>query len=58
MPQPTTQWQAKRDAKIRDEEEKYRSRQFYMLLLKADKARLLSLQNNQQSNSEQRGKTA
>ncbi|OGW85722.1 MAG: hypothetical protein A3C35_02275 [Omnitrophica bacterium RIFCSPHIGHO2_02_FULL_46_11] len=49
LPHITTQGQAKRDAKIRDEEGKYRLRQFYMILLKADKARLLALQNKQQT---------
>lgn len=49
MKQNTTQGQTKRDAKIQDEEGKYRLRQFYMILLKADKARLLSLQKDQRT---------
>ena len=49
MTQKITQRQIKRDAKIQDDEEKYRLRQFYMILLKADKARLLSLQKGQQT---------
>lgn len=39
-----TQRQIKRDAKIQDEDQKYRLRQFYKILLQIDKARLLSLQ--------------
>lgn len=53
MTQNTTQRQTKRDAKIQDEEGKYRLRQFYMILLKADKARLLSLQKGRQTDSDQ-----
>ena len=53
LTQNTTQRQTKRDAKIQDEEGKYRLRQFYMILLKADKARLLSLQKDRQTDSDQ-----
>lgn len=58
MPHITTQGQAKRDAKIRDEEGQYRLRQFYMILLKADKARLLALQNQKQSDNQKSEKSA
>jgi len=51
LTQNTTQRQTKRDAKIQDEEGKYRLRQFYMILLKADKARLLSLQKDRRTDS-------
>ncbi len=57
MPHITTHGQAKRDAKIRDEEGQYRLRQFYMILLKADKARLLALQNKQQVDNDQSKKS-
>jgi len=53
----TTQRQIKRDARIQDEEEEYRLRQFYMILLKADKARLLSLQKASQTDRGQSSKT-
>ena len=54
MTQKITQRQTKRDAKIQDDEEKYRLRQFYMILLKADKARLLSLQKDQRTDGDKR----
>jgi hypothetical protein len=41
-----TRRQITREAKIQDEDQKYRLRQFYKILLQADKARLLSLQTN------------
>ncbi len=42
-----TRRQINREAKIQDEDQKYRLRQFYKILLQADKARLLSLQRDQ-----------
>lgn len=44
--QSINQRRATRDAKIQDEEAKYRMQQFYMILLKADKARLLSMEKS------------
>jgi len=58
LTQNTTQRQTKRDAKIRDEEGKYRLRQFYMILLKADKARLLALEEDKKTDREQRPKAS
>lgn len=46
MPHIKTKWRADRDAKIKNDEEKYRLEQFYMILLKADKAKLLSMSEN------------
>ena len=58
MTQNTNQRQTKRDAKIQDEEGKYRLRQFYMILLMADKARLLALEEDRKADREQRPKSS
>lgn len=57
MPHIKTKWRASRDAKIKNDEEKYRLEQFYMILLKADKARLLSLRENAHETNHQSKKT-
>lgn len=57
MPHIKTKWRANRDAKIKHEEEKYRLEQFYRILLKADKARLLSMRENAHETNHQSKKT-
>lgn len=58
MTQNTNQRQTKRDAKIQDEEGKYRLRQFYRILLMADKARLLALEEDRKADREKRPKAS
>lgn len=53
-----TRRQINREAKIQDEDQKYRLRQFYKILLQADKARLLSLQSNNGADDAQDPKEA
>ena len=43
MPEKTFLWQATENAKNVDEDQKYRLRQFYRLLLQADKDRITVL---------------
>lgn len=54
--QNITQRRATRNAKIQDEEQKYRLGQFFAILLKADKARLLSSHKKEGSDHDQGGK--
>ena len=50
MTQKPTQRRVISEAEFEEEEVKYRLRQFYMILLTADKARLLSLEKGESAN--------
>lgn len=47
--QKINQRQANKDAAIKEDDRKYRLRQFYAILLRADKAQLLSLRERGES---------